>query len=144
MRKEEELQHRISDLLKETQAGRLTWDLQCSTTEYRKEQEKKTEQIDGASWTVDECYVSYHCQYRGGEFLMITYEKICTNGQAHRSTNLIFLPPLGVRLFDVDTLAPYAVQASQLLTYSVHMLWLALLAEYRKNPRHVTLEVTQR
>lgn len=143
MRKEDELQHKMSDLLKETQAGRLVWDLQLKTTEYSDAAEKQTQEIDGETWTVDECFVSYHCLYRGGEFLMITYERICTNGPKSHSTNLIFLPPLGIRVFDLDRLAPYAVSANQLLTYSVHMLWLALLAEYKKNPEHVTLSVTR-
>ncbi len=34
-----------------------------------------------------------------------------------KSCNLIFLPPLGIRFFDVDVLAPYAVEADQMLIY---------------------------
>lgn len=141
MRKEDELQHRMSDLLKETQAGRLSWDLLCRTTEYSDLKEREV--IDGVEFTVDECFVSWHCMYRGSEFLMITYEKIYSDGPKSHSTNLIFLPPLGVRIFDLDRLAPYAVTANQLLTYSVHMLWLALLAEHQKNPEHVSISVTR-
>lgn len=142
MRKEDELQHKMSDLLKETQAGRLSWDLQCQTTEYSDLRDREV--IDGVEWTVDECFVSWHCMYRGGEFLMITYEKIYSDGPKSHSTNLIFLPPLGIRVFDLDRLAPYAVAANQLLTYSVHMLWLALLAEHQKNPEHVSISATRR
>lgn len=144
MKKEEELQHKLTELVKETQAGHIVWDMQCLTTEYRAAGEKETEKIDGVSWTVDECFVSYHCEYRGMEFLMITYEKIYTRGQRKRSNNLVFLPPLGIRIFDLDRLAPYAVQASQVLTYSIHMLWMTLLDEYRRNPQHVSIAVSEK
>lgn len=144
MKKEEELQHKLTELVKETQAGRLVWDMQCQTTEYSDPKDKPTEKLDGVNWTVDECFVSYHCTYRNSEFLMITYEKILSRGQRRQSNNLIFLPPLGIRFFDLDRLAPYAVQASQILTYSVHMLWMTLLDEYRRNPQHVTIAVSQK
>lgn len=144
MKKEEELQHKLTELVKETQAGHLVWDLQCKTTEYKDKAEKETERIDGANWIVDECFVSYHCEHRNSEFLMITYEKIYTKGTRKQSNNLIFLPPLGIRFFDLGRLAPYAVQASQILTYSVHMLWMTLMDELRRNPQHVTISVSQK
>ena len=63
---------------------------------------------------------------------MISYEQIYTCGEKKKSCNLIFLPPLGVRFFDVDVLAPYAVEADQMLIYEVHMLWLTVLEQYKK------------
>lgn len=144
MKREEELQHKLTELVRDTQAGRLVWDMQCQTTEYRDAGEKAVEQINGADWTVDECFVSYHCEHRGSDFLMITYEKIYSRGKRKQSNNLVFLPPLGIRIFDLDRLAPYALQANQILTYSVHMLWRTLLDAYRSNPQQVRIEVTQR
>lgn len=131
-------------LVKETQAGTLAWDIQVQTSEYNDSAQKPTEEIDGETWTVDECFVSYHCVYRGKEFLMITYEKLCSCGEKSRSNNLIFLPPLGIRFFHLDTLAPYAVQAGQMLVYDVHLLWLAILEQYRAHPGQIALEVNRR
>ena len=61
-----------------------------------------------------------------------------------KSENLIFLPPLGIRFFDLDTLAPYAVKADQMLIYDIHMLWLSILEQYRKNPQSANITVSQR
>lgn len=144
MRKEEELLRKLTEMTKETQADRIVWDVLCQTTEYNESAGKPVEELEGMDWMVDECFVSYHCMFRGEEFLMITYEKIYTCGEKRKSNNLIFLPPLGIRFFDLDTLAPYAVKTDQMLTYHVHMLWLMLLEKYRKNPQNITLEVSQR
>lgn len=144
MRKEEGLLRKLTELIKETQADRIVWDLQCQTTEYNEPAGKPVERMDGIDYTVDECFVSYHCMFRGEEFLMITYEKIYTCGTKRKSSNLVFLPPLGIRFFDLDRLASYAVKTDQMLTYNVHMLWLLLLEKYRNNPQNITLEVSQR
>jgi hypothetical protein len=93
---------------------------------------------------VDECYVSYFCEYKGQEFLMISYEMIHSAGSRKKTTNLVFLPPLGIRVFDIHALLPYAVETSQVLAYDVHMLWLAILEEYRKNPGRITLRADAR
>lgn len=81
---------------------------------------------------IDECFVSYHCMDQEKEFLLVSYEQIYTCGEKKKSCNLIFLPPLGIRFFDVDVLAPYAVEADQMLIYEVHMLWLTVLEQYKK------------
>ena len=144
MKKEEELLRSVTELIKETQSGHKFWEIQCQTTEYKDPAEKQVEKEDGIDWTVDECFVSYHCTHQDKEFLMITYEKLYANGETRKSENLIFLPPLGIRFFDLDTLAPYAVKADQMLIYDIHMLWLSILEQYRKNPQSANITVSQR
>jgi hypothetical protein len=144
MKKQEELMRELSDMVKETKAGKLHWNVDCQTTEYNPAEEKPVVEEDGVSWTVDECYVSYFCEYKGQEFLMISYEMIHSAGDKKKTTNLIFLPPLGIRVFDIHTLLPYAVETSQVLAYDVHMLWLTILEEYRKNPDRITLHADAR
>jgi hypothetical protein len=145
MSKQNELLHKLPELVKETKARKLLWDVECQTTEYNPSEEKPvvTEE-DGNEWTVDECFVSYHCEYKGEEFLMITYEMIHSRGDKKKTTNLVFLPPLGMRFFDIHSLLPYAVEADQLLTYQVHMLWLAILELKKSSPDAVHLEVDER
>jgi hypothetical protein len=145
MSKEHELLRKLPELVKETNAGRIFWDVECQTTEYNaKEQKPVVTEEDGNEWTVDECYVSYHCEYKGSEFLMISYEMIHSRDEKKKTTNLIFLPPLGIRYFDIHSLLPYAVEADQMLTYQVHMLWLAILEQKKANPDAVNLEVDER
>ena len=144
MKKEAELLRSVTELIKETQSGHKFWDIQWQTTEYKDPAEKQVEKEDGIDWTVDECFVSYHCTHQDKEFLMITYEKLYANGETRKSENLIFLPPLGIRFFDLDTLAPYAVKADQMLIYNIHMLWLSILEQYRKNPQSANITVSQR
>ena len=71
-------------------SGRIS----VQTTENNEVSEKPVEVEDGVSWTIDECYVSYYCKYKGQDFLMITYEMIKTAGDKVHTTNMIFLPPL--------------------------------------------------
>jgi hypothetical protein len=145
MSKEHELLRKLPELVKETNAGRIFWDVECQTTEYNAtEQKPVVTEEDGNEWTVDECYVSYHCEYKGEEFLMISYEMIHSRDEKKKTTNLIFLPPLGIRYFDLHSLLPYAVEADQMLTYQVHMLWLAILEQKKANPDAVKLEVDER
>jgi hypothetical protein len=145
MSKEHELLRKLPELVKETNAGRIFWDVECQTTEYNAtEQKPVVTEEDGNEWTVDECYVSYHCEYKGEEFLMISYEMIHSRDEKKKTTNLIFLPPLGIRYFDLHSLLPYAVEADQMLTYQVHMLWLAILEQKKANPDAVNLEVDER
>lgn len=61
-----------------------------------------------------------------------------------KSTNMVFLPPLGIRYFDIHTLLPYAVEADQMLTYQIHMLWLMLLELQKTQPQRVYFEATER
>ena len=56
-------------------------------------------------------------------------------------TCLIFLPPLGMRYFDVAELAPYAVEADAYVSSKVHMLWEMLMELYRANPARCRLTV---
>jgi hypothetical protein len=144
MKKQEELMRELADMVKETKAGKLHWKVDCQTTEYNPVEEKPVVEEDGVNWTVDECYVSYFCEYKGQEFLMISYEMIHSAGDKKKTTNLIFLPPLGIRVFDIHTLLPYAVETTQVLAYDVHMLWLTILEEYRKNPDRISLNVDER
>ena len=99
---------------------------------------------DDILWTVDECYVSYYCEYKGSEFLMITYEMIHTAGAQTKTTNLVFMPPLGIRYFDVHALLPYAVETTNMLSYQVQSLWKQLLEMYKANPNSVSLDVSER
>ena len=142
--KKEELAKLLTDMVRDTKIGKIHWDIKCQTTEYNDLKDKPTEEIDGEIWTVDECYVSYYCEYKGKEFLMITYEMIHSAFRKQKTTNLIFLPPLGIRYFDIHTLLPYAVETSQILIYQVHSLWEILLEKYKKNPESVSLDVSRR
>ena len=107
MKKEAELVKQLTDMAKDTKMGKIKWEVICQTTEYNDVDKKPKTEEDGVIWTVDECYVSYHCMYKGEEFLMITYEMMHTAGNQTKTTNLVFLPPLGIRYFDVHTLLPY-------------------------------------
>ena len=81
MKKEDELLKELTDMVKETKKGQIKWKLSCQTTEYNDEAVKPTVTEDGITWTVDECYVSYECTYKGSDFVMITYEMIHTAGE---------------------------------------------------------------
>ena len=144
MSKEESLLHEIRDMLKETKAGRLDWKVLCQTTEYNDENTKPTIVEDDITWIVDECYVSYECEYKGETFLMISYEMIHTAGDKRNTTNLVFLPPLGIRYFDINVLMPYAVEADNVLIYEVNQLWLTLLDMYKEHSEHVALDASPR
>jgi hypothetical protein len=145
MSKEKELLHKLPELVKDTKAGKIFWDVECQTTEYNPKEDKPlvTEE-DGTLWTVDECFVSYHCSFKGEEFLMVTYEMIHSRDDKKKTTNLIFLPPLGVRYFDIHSLLPYAVEADQILIYQVHVLWLAILELKKSDPDAVQLDADER
>ena len=140
MKKPEELIKEITEMTRETKAGRLTWNIKCQTTEYNPEEEKPVVEDEGINWTVDECYVEYNCQYKGKEFVMITYEMIHSCGEKNKTTNLVFLPPLGMRFFDIHQLLPYAVENSQMLSYAIHELWLQLVERHKADPKQVVLD----
>lgn len=144
MKKETELMRKLTELSRETKEGKIHWDIQYQTTEYNDPAAKPVEEENGEKWIVDECFVGYHCVHRGEEFLMITYEQFYTCGDKKKSCNLIFLPPDGIRFFDVDVLASYAVMADQMLVYEAHMLWLTILEAYKADKDRVRLEVTSR
>lgn len=144
MKKEEELLKQLQEMTKDTRIGKIQWNIQCQTTEYNAPETKPVVEEDGVNWTVDECYVSYCCEYKGTEFLMITYEMIHSAGSEVKTTNMVFLPPLGIRYFDIHTLLPYAVEASNMLSYQIQTLWKMLLDMYKANPESVSLDVSER
>jgi len=144
MKKQDELLKQLTEMVKDTKAGRLKWEIICQTTEYNNPDTKPQIEEEGTMWTVDECYVSYHCEYKGKEFLMITYEMMHTSKDAVKTTNLVFTPPFGIRYFDINTLLPYSVETNQMLTYQIKTLWEMLLAMYKANPESVKLDVSER
>lgn len=144
MKREDELLKQLQEMTKDTKSGKIKWEIKCQTTEYNETESKPVVEEDGTFWVVDECYVSYYCEYKGKEFLMITYEMIHTAGSDVKTTNLIFLPPLGVRFFDIHTLLPYSVETSNVLTYQIHTLWEMLLDMYKANPDSVNMDVSER
>lgn len=144
MKKSAELLRKLPDLVKQTKENKLHWDIEFQTTEYNEPSEKPTEDIDGDPWMLDECFVSYHCEHNGEEFLLITYEQIATFEDKKKSYNLAFMPPLGNRFFDVDMLAPYAVELDQMLAYEIHMLWLTILEKLKEHSENISIDVTPR
>ena len=72
---------------------------------------------------------------------MISYEHVLTHEDQTRMTCLIFLPPLGMRFFDVAELAPYAIEADAYVSNKVHQLFEMLLALYRTDPSRCRLSV---
>lgn len=144
MKKSAELLKKLPDLVKETKENKLQWKIEFQTTEYNDPSEKPTEQIDGKDWLLDECFVSYHCEYKGKDFLLITYEQIASFEAKKKSYNLAFVPPLGNRFFDVDLLAPYAVELDQMLAYEIHMLWLTILEKLKEHSKNITIDVSPR
>lgn len=144
MKKEEQLLHEITELVKETKNGKIKWEIKYQTTEYNDPVSKPVEEEEGEKWVVDECFVEYHCTCKEKEFLLTSYEQMFTCGDKVKSCNLLFIPPEGMRFFDVDILAPYAISADHMLTYQVHTLWLTILEQYKKKPELVKLDVTPR
>lgn len=141
MKKQEVLCRELAEMIKETKAGKIRWSVEVQTSEANKESEKLVEEVDGIHWTVDECYVSYFCKFRDQEFCMITYEMIKTAGSRTASTNMVFLPPLGMRLFNLHTLLPYSMEISNVLISQIRMLWEMLLDMYKVDKSSVYLDV---
>lgn len=139
--KPEELKQALARMQKDTQEGRLKWRMEVQTTEGN--EEKYTVEEEGEAWVVDECYVSYVCEYRGKEFCMITYEMIKTSGTQVRTVNYVFLPPLGVRLFSLHTLLEHSIKADAVLLSQVHALWVLLMELVKKENGQVECTVSQ-
>ncbi|MCM1237063.1 MAG: hypothetical protein NC489_43870 [Ruminococcus flavefaciens] len=131
-------------MIKATKEGKIDWTVEVQTTETNDAAKKPVEEEDDIKWTVDECYVSFYCKYQGNEFLMITYEMIKNAEKEHKvsTMNMVFLPPLTVRLFNLHTLMPYSVEASAVLLEQIHKLWELLLEMYKAKSEHVALDVT--
>ncbi len=142
MYKQQVLAKKISELIKATSKKTIMWEVNVSTTEYNKE--KTIIKDDNKDWIVDEIFVSYKCEYQGEEFLLITYEMVHSSGDNIRTTNLVFLPPLGIRFFDLPTLLPYAIQTDNMLSYEIHSLWSMLLDMMKKDKNSVKFEIDER
>ena len=138
------LLHKLSELLTETREGKIRWSVDVETTEANAPEDKPTETEGGIDWTLDECYVSYDCLYRGEEFCMITYELIKTAGERVTTSNMVFLPPLGMRYFDLRTLLPYSVETSAVLLEEIHQLWVQLTDMYKADKGSLYLNVSPR
>ena len=65
MKKQEEIFREIQEMMGETKEGRIRWSVEVMTTEANPAEEKPVEHEDGLDWTIDECYVSYYCKYKG-------------------------------------------------------------------------------
>ena len=139
----ENLVTRLEQMTQDTAKGHLKWDIEIRTSEYRPLAEKPVVEADGKQWMVDEIYVDYHCVYHKEEFAMITYENVETSGDEVRSTNMVYLPPLGVRCFNMDRLAPYAVQTSASCMQAVHQLWETILAVRKQNPQQIMINANE-
>lgn len=139
--RQEELGKKIAELMTETKTGKIRWSVEVQTTEANDISEKPKEVENGVEWTIDECYVSYYCKYRDREFCMITYELIKTAGDKVTSSNMVFLPPLGVRYFDLRTLLPHSVETSAVLLDQIHHLWVLLLDMYKVDKGSIYLDV---
>ncbi|MDD6306742.1 MAG: hypothetical protein PUA75_07310 [Clostridiales bacterium] len=141
MKKQDELFHEIVELMKETKENNLRWSVEVQTTEGNDPEEKPVEVEDGINWTVDECYVSYYCKYKGKDFCMITYEMIKTSGDKVTTSNMVFLPPLGMRFFDLRTLLPYSIEVSNVLLDQIHKLWVMLFDMYKVDKGSIYLDI---
>ena len=139
--KPEELKQTLARMQKDTQEGKLKWRMEMQTTEGN--EEKYTVEEEGLTWVVDECYVSYACEYRGKEFCMITYEMIKTSGAQVRTINYVFLPLPGVRLFSLHTLLEHSVKADAVLLSQVHALWVLLMELVKKGNGQVECHISQ-
>lgn len=136
-----QLANSLDEMMKDTKRGHLNWSMQVETTDDLDASLKETLEQDGVTWLVDECFVEYACTWRGQDFCMISYEHVLTHEDQTRMTCLIFLPPLGMRFFDVAELAPYAIEADAYVSNKVHQLFEMLLALYRTDPSRCRLSV---
>lgn len=139
--KQEELSRKLAELITLTRDGKVRWSVEVQTTEANDAAEKPIEVENGIEWTIDECYVSYYCKYRDKEFCMITYELIKTAGEKVVTSNMVFMPPLGVRFFDLRTLLPHSVETSAVLLSQIHQLWELLLDMYKVDKSSLYLDV---
>lgn len=138
--KQEALGRKLTELMEETKKGRVHWKVEVQTTEANDEADKPRETENGVEWVIDECYVSFYCKHKGAEFCMITYELIKTAGERATSSNMVFVPPLGIRYFDLHTLLPHSVETSAVLIEQIHRLWMLLLEMYKADEGSVDLK----
>ena len=136
-----QLANSLDEMMKDTKRGHLNWSMQVETTDDLDASLKETLEQDGVEWLVDECFVEYACTWRGQDFCMISYEHVLTHADQTRMTCLIFLPPLGMRFFDVAELAPYAIENDAYVSNKVHLIFEMLLELYRTDPSRCRLSV---
>lgn len=141
--KQEELSKKMVELIAATKEGKIRWSVEMQTTETNDASQKPKEVENGIEWTVDECYVSYYCKYKGNDFCMITYELIKMGASKVISSNMVFLPPLGMRYFDLRVLLPYSIETSAVLLEQIHQLWVLLLNMYKTDKGSIYLNVSQ-
>lgn len=136
-----QLANSLDEMMKDTKRGHLNWSMQIETTDDLDASLKEKLEQNGIEWLVDECFVEYACTWRGQDFCMISYEHVLTHADQTRMTCLIFLPPLGMRFFDVAELAPYAIEADAYVSNKVHLLFEMLLDLYRRDPSRCRISV---
>lgn len=135
----EALNAKLDDMLKDTKNKRLKWRLEIETSEYEPEDKKIIIKEGNKEWLMNECYTCFSCTFHGEDFVMITYEDIETYEKETRSLTMVFLPPVAMRLFDVNTLAPYCISTNAVLTSKIHTLYETLLALYKEDKNNVTI-----
>ncbi len=127
MIKPKQLADKLDILIKETNKNGLKWKMQIETTDDLSEDLKEKLETEEGEYIIDECFVSYECTCQRQEFRMISYEHVMRRGDTTRMTALIFMPPEGLRYFDVAVMAPYAVDNSSMLSGKVHNLFDTLM-----------------
>lgn len=135
------LANTLDEMIHETKKGHLNWQIEIQSTDGLADSVKHRITEDEKEWIVDECFISFYCKFRGKDQLMITYEHIKRHGEQTRSDNLIFMPPLNIRYFDVGILSPYIVDANAVLLDKFHQLWLLVMDSYKKKEGHVSFKV---
>ena len=80
------------------------------------------------------------------KIFVITYEMLKTANrsigeQKVKSSNMVFLPPLGMRFFDIHALLPYSIEVSNVLLDAIHRLWVMLLDMYKVDKGSIYLNV---
>ena len=139
----ENLTSMLEQMRQETEKGHLKWNIELQTTEYKPQADKPVVEADDRKWVVDEIYTDYHCIFHNTEFAMITYENVETSGSEVRSTNLVYLPPMAIRCFQMDQLAPYAVQTIPALIQTIHLLWQTILNTRKQNPVQIEINANE-
>lgn len=143
MKKQEELSRELTELIHATKEGKVRWSVEVQTTEGNDPLEKPVEEEDGVSWTLDECYISFFCKHREKDFCMVTYELLKNTDGRTVSSNMVFLPPLGMRFFDLHTLLPFSVDTSAVLLEQIHNLWVLLMDMHRVDKGSIYLNVKE-
>lgn len=131
----------LDEMIHETKKGHISWQIELQSTDGLADSIKQRVIEDEKEWIIDECFISFFCKFRGKDYLMITYEHIKHCGSQVRSDNLIFMPPLSVRYFDVGILSPYIVDADAVLLDKFHQLWMLVMDSYKKKDGHVSFKV---